>query len=62
MECKKGIYIYVLTAYFNVWCILLKNVSIQQHTCIDQFVGKQNLVDKYLGISEAKPLRVEYEN
>ena len=35
-------------------------MSMNQH--FEQFVGKQRLEGKYLGISEAEPLRLDYVN
>ena len=45
----------------NVWHILKKSVSMQQH--FEQVVGKHRILEgKYLGNSEAEPLRLDCVN
>ena len=44
-----------------MWHMLNISVSMQQH--FEQFMGKQRRLDgKYLGISEAEPLRLDCVN
>ena len=48
---------FVFKRAFNVWHNHVEeSMSINQH--FEQFVGKQRLEGKYLGISEAEPLRL----
>ena len=56
-----GIYMYIFKRVFNVWHMLKKSVSMQQH--FERFVGKQRrLEEKYFGISEAQPLGFDCVN